>query len=171
MAEEVFGGGTEGVTDEAATEAVDIRSPTVGVLEAIWVKRAHRIPMSAVPEARVIAGQGIADSVDRSRRRQVTLVEQEIWERLVAELGGTAPPSARRANLLVSGFPLADTRGRTLRIGEVRLLIGGELKPCERVDDAVPGLRAAMYPDWQGGAFAQVLDNGVIRVGDSIMWL
>jgi MOSC domain-containing protein YiiM len=146
-------------------------SPTstgVGRLEAIWVKRAHRLPMTAVEETRLVVGQGIAESVDRSRRRQVTLVEREIWERLVGQLGSNLGPAARRANLLVSGLSLANTRGRTLTIGGIRLVIGGELKPCERMEEALPGLQALMYPDWRGGAFAQVLDDGVIRVGDPV---
>jgi MOSC domain-containing protein YiiM len=127
--------------------------------------------MTAVGEARLVAGQGIDGTVDRSRRRQITLVEREIWERLTRHLGGDVPASMRRANLLVSGFVLADTRGREFSIGDSRLVIAGELKPCERMDEALPGLRDAMYPDWQGGAFAQVLHDGVIRVGDPIRWL
>jgi hypothetical protein len=34
----------------------------------------------------------------------------------------------------------------------------------------VPGLRAAMYPDWRGGAFAQILDGGAVGVGDVVTW-
>lgn len=151
--------------------ATRVAAATIGKLEAIWIKRAHRVPMTAASEARLVAGRGIDGSVDRSKRRQITLVEHEIWERLTTALGGKLSPSLRRANLLVSGFPLANTRGRTLRIGDVRLIISGELKPCERMDEALPGLRQAMYPDWQGGAFAEVLDDGFIRVGDAITWL
>jgi MOSC domain-containing protein YiiM len=38
------------------------------------------------------------------------------------------------------------------------------------MDDALPGLHAAMRPDWRGGVFAQVLDDGIIRIGDPIAW-
>lgn len=143
---------------------------STGRLEAIWLKRAHRGTMDPVAEATAVAGQGLAGSVDRSRRRQVTIIAREVWERLMGELGADVSPSSRRANLMVSGVDLEDTRGRTLRVGGVRLAIGGETTPCERMDEALPGLRAAMGPHWRGGVFAQVLDDGVIAVGDTVSW-
>jgi MOSC domain-containing protein YiiM len=71
---------------------------------------------------------------------------------------------------MVSGVTLEETRGRTLRIGNVRLAIGGETTPCERMDEALPGLREAMKAHWGGGVFAQVLDDGIMTVGDTVTW-
>ena len=141
-----------------------------GKLEAIWIKRAHRGNMDEVTEATAIAGQGLAGNVDRSRRRQITIIEREVWDRVMQELDADVSASSRRANLMVSGVRLAGTRGRTLRVGAVRLAIGGETTPCERMDEALPGLRDALRPEWGGGAFAQVLDDGIIAVGDSVSW-
>lgn len=126
--------------------------------------------MVPVKEGVLVEGRGLADNVDRSRRRQITLIEREAWDRMMSELGADIDPSSRRANILVSGMKLAHTRGRSLRIGDARIVIGGEVTPCERMDEALPGLRAAMRPDWRGGVFAQVVGGGKIRVGDAVEW-
>lgn len=141
-----------------------------GALVAIWIKRAHRGVMDPAPAAELIPGRGLVGNADQGRRRQVTLIEQETWERLMDELDADVSPAARRANLMVRGVPLAGTRGMLLRIGECLLKIGGETKPCERMDEALPGLRRAMYDRWGGGAFAEVLEGGTIHVGDPVEW-
>ena len=86
-------------------------------------------------------------------------------------LGVALPDHTRRANLLVRGVDLAGSRGRVLQIGPCRIRIHGETRPCERMDEAHPGLRAAMEPDWGGGAYGEVLDDGTIAVGDAVRWL
>ena len=141
-----------------------------GQVEALWSKRAHRGPMDPMSEATLVPGQGLQGSVGRSRRRQVTVISREAWEKATAAIGRDPGPISRRANIMISGLDLANTHGRILAIGQCRLSIGGELTPCERMEEAAPGLRAALEPDWRGGVFAQVLDGGLVRVGDSVRW-
>ena len=124
--------------------------------------------MDEKTEATLVVGQGLLGNTDRSRRRQVTIIEREAWDAATKEAGVTASPAGRRANLMVSGVSLANTRGRVLRVGGVRLAIGGETTPCERMDEVAPGLRAALKPEWRGGVFAQVLDDGIISIGDEV---
>ena len=141
-----------------------------GSLEAIWIKRAHRGEMDRVATAALVTGRGIVGNADQGRRRQVTIIEQEAWDEMMRDLNAAVPPKARRANLLVSGLALALSRDRILRVGACRLRIGGETRPCERMDEALPGLRARMAVDWGGGVFAQVLEGGEISVGDDVSW-
>jgi len=146
------------------------RRPVSGRLEAIWIKRAHRGPMDPVVDGELVAGRGLVGNADQGRRRQVTIIEREVWDRLMRELGGTVPPSARRANLMISGLSLAGERDRVLHVGGCRIRVLGETRPCERMDEALLGLREAMKADWGGGSFGEVLDDGRIAVGAEVWW-
>lgn len=148
--------------NEASAES----ARATGRVEAIWLKRAHRGPMDPVQRARLVAGGGITDDANFGRsRRQVTLIEKEAFER-IAERLPAADPAMRRANIMVSGLRLEGTRDRTLTLGGVRLHVRGETRPCDRMDAQCPGLTAALDPDWNGGVYAVVLDDGEIAVGD-----
>jgi MOSC domain-containing protein YiiM len=136
----------------------------------LWVRRALRGAMDARESIELVPGGGVQGSADRGGRRQVTLLEREVWDALMRDLGRDAGPETRRANVLVSGIDLRASRGRVLRLGGTRIRIGGEVKPCERMEEAVAGLRAAMYPEWRGGAFGQILDGGIVAVGDLVEW-
>ena len=139
-----------------------------GRVERIWIKRFRRGPMDSVPEAELVTDRGIIGNANQGGRRQVTVIEQEAWEDLMTSLGAALDPSTRRANLMLSGVPLKKTRGRVLLIGKCRLEILGETKPCERMEEALSGLKSAMYPEWRGGVFASVAVGGVIKVGDVV---
>ena len=38
------------------------------------------------------------------------------------------------------------------------------------MEEALPGLRRAMYDNWGGGAFGEVIEGGLITIGDDVAW-
>jgi len=141
-----------------------------GRLETIWRKRHHGQPLETLEQAHLVAGVGLEGNADQGGRRQVTLIEKEVWEERTRGLAHPVDPAARRANLLVSGISLAGSRDRILLIGSCRLRIRGETRPCQVMDEACPGLQEALAPDWGGGAYAEVLEGGVIEPGAGVRW-
>jgi MOSC domain-containing protein YiiM len=124
--------------------------------------------MDSVAEAELVADRGIVGNANQGGRRQVTVIEKEAWEDVMTSLGAALDPSTRRANVMLSGLRLKKTRGHILLIGECRLEVLGETRPCERMEESLSGLQSAMYPEWRGGVFASVVVGGVIRVGDGV---
>jgi len=156
-------------TGHASDPAAGTAGAATGRVVRLWVKRMRLGPMDPVRELQLDA-QGIVGNANRGGWRQVTLVEEEVWAAHMERLGAALDPSARRANILIAACALAGARGRILRLGECRLAIRGETKPCERMDEALPGLRDVMFPDWGGGAFGRVIAGGIVRVGDPVVW-
>ncbi|WP_443019516.1 MOSC domain-containing protein [Sphingomonas adhaesiva] len=102
-------------------------------------------------------------------KRQVTLIERGDWEAAMAEVGHTIGWEERRSNLLVDGLDLPQVAGVRLRIGaDVVLEVTRETDPCERMEALAPGLKAALLPDWRGGACAKVIQGGWIAINDVI---
>ncbi len=141
-----------------------------GVVERIWLKRAKRGPMDARQTVGARKNRGLVGNANQGGRRQVTILDADRWAAHMHTLGASLDPATRRANVLVRGVDLANSRGRVIRIGNVRVQIAGETKPCHQMDEALAGLQAVMRPHWGGGAFGILLDDGDITVGDAVTW-
>ena len=104
--------------------------------------------MDPLSRVELRAGAGLVDDAKRSRTRQVTIVSRERWKAVAEALGQHVDPVLRRANLLISGVDLENSRGNILRVGSGRLRVNGETRPCERMDEPLPGLRAERRHRW-----------------------
>jgi MOSC domain-containing protein YiiM len=147
----------------------------MGVLTGIARHGRPRGPIEVLESVHVSIEAGLAGDFrgavkpGRSAKRQVSLIERADWDAAMAELGIDHHWSVRRANLLVEGLDLPQRPGALVRIGEsVVLEIMMECDPCSRMEEIEPGLKAALTPDWRGGALARVIEGGDIRLGDSI---
>jgi len=141
-----------------------------GHLEAIWLKPARRVPMSPVERVPAEAGRGLEGNADQGGQRQVTILSAEAWEKASAELGVEVDPRVRRANLYLRGLDLSESRGRVLELGDCRILIRGETRPCRLLEDHQPGLVRALAKEWRAGAHGEVLEGGELEVGMTVRW-
>jgi MOSC domain-containing protein YiiM len=147
---------------------------TTGILLGIARHARSKAPMEVVDAVDVSREGGIAGDFrgamkGKPYKRQVTLIERADWDAAMAEVGHSIPWQERRSNLLIDGLDLPQIGGVRLRIGaEVVLEVTRECDPCERMEALAHGLRAALTPDWRGGACAMVVYGGRIAVGDKI---
>jgi MOSC domain-containing protein YiiM len=137
-------------------------------------------PIETVGRVAVTAAEGVHGcirgalaSTKATRKRQVSLIEAESWVAALDDLGiaeeTRLPWHARRANLLIVGVRLPRRSGAVIAIGEsLRIEVTVETEPCERMDALLPGLNAALMPDWRGGVCGRVLTDGEIVVGDEV---
>lgn len=137
---------------------------------AIWIKRAHRGPMERVGDAQLVAGRGIDRNADQGGWRQITIIDEAAWKEAERELGLEVDPSARRANVMIRGLDLENSRGKSLRLGGCEIVIKGENRACSLMEDAQKGLRDALHPHWRAGVFGEIVTGGPIRVGDAAEW-
>lgn len=136
-----------------------------GKVEAIWTKRARGALMDTANQATLVEGKGLVGDANFGATRHVTVIEKEVFDRIRCELPDSAP-TMRRANIMVSGIRLEDIRDQVLTLGDVKIRIRGETRPCELMDEQCPGLRDALDLHWGGGAHGYVTQGGELRVGD-----
>jgi MOSC domain-containing protein YiiM len=104
--------------------------------------------------------------------RQVTVLFAEDWRAACAELYADIPWTTRRANFYVEGFAHAAAVkriGARLMIGGVLLEVTEETDPCGRMEEQVPGLKAALTPNWRGGICCKVVQGGDVKIGDKVI--
>lgn len=136
------------------------------MIEAIHIGPDESGPLESVESVRAVAGQGLEG--DRNFRprgakpgQALTLVEAEEVDAAGLGLGET------RRNVTVRGVRLNDLVGKNFKVGEVECY-GVELcEPCSHLESMTrPGIIKDMVH--RAGINADILSDGVIRVGDSI---
>jgi len=139
-----------------------------GILQAIWIKKVKFQPLEPVDRAFLKENKGIVGNHNQGGKRQVTIIEKEKWEKVNHILGTNLDPSSRRANLMVSGLDLGNSKNKILTLGQVQILIMGETEPCKRMEEIQPGLQSALEPYWNGGVYGIVQNDGEIQLGDDV---
>ena len=134
-----------------------------------WIGLRHerRAALVAVEEAQVEL-DGLAGDHGRPGKRAVTLVQGEHLGAIGSYLGREAvSPFDLRRNIVVEGINLAALKDRPLRLGGAVLRLTVVCAPCSRMEETFgPGGYSAVRG--HGGWCAEVLEPGLIRLGDAV---
>ena len=133
-------------------------------IRAIAIKNRPRVAMQVIDSAQITVANGIlGDFRGTQQERQITILSESAWRKACAEIDADLPWTTRRANLLVDEIEFdASYVGKTVRIGDVELMVTRETDPCSLMDAQHQGLTAALTPDWRGGICCKII------IGDQI---
>ena len=151
--------------------------PLAGTVVSIHIAPDAGEPMATIVEVEALAGAGLVGdryfrgrgtySTEANTGRQITLIESEALDAASVETGMTIQPRDSRRNVVTRGVALNDLVGHEFHIGDLRLR-GVELcEPCTHLAHLAgkPMLRSLVH---RGGIRADILSDGVIRVGDAV---
>ena len=147
-----------------------------GIVDSIHLSSAAKEPLQSVGEAKAIPGKGLDG--DRYALQQgtfskplpdfeLTLIEAEAIDAMKRDYGVEVAPGETRRNVVTRNVPLNHLVGREFHLGEVKILGIRLCEPCEHLEGIVgrPMIKGLRH---RGGLRAQILSEGVIRVGDPV---
>jgi MOSC domain-containing protein YiiM len=148
-----------------------------GTLVGIYTTAGAAAPMEGHDEIAAIAGAGLAGdryaekvgafSDNPGGGREVTLIAREGIAAANGE-GVRVGEHETRRNLVTEGVDLDELVGRVFSVGDVVLRGVRDCPPCKYLEALTrPGVMAALKG--RGGLRAEIVQAGVIRVGDKIV--
>ncbi len=148
-----------------------------GKVIAIHVASAAGTRMEPLESVRAVAGRGLEGdryfrrtgtySSKEGPDRQITLIETEALEALERDYAMTLDASETRRNVATRDVALNHLVGRTFRVGEVTVRGLRLCEPCSHME-RLCGQRVRPGLVHRGGLRAEIVTDGVIRVGDPI---
>jgi MOSC domain-containing protein YiiM len=148
-----------------------------GTVVSINIAREASGSMEQLDEARAVAGQGLEGdryfskqgsfSKNEGAGREITLIESEAIDALERDYDVKLAYGDARRNIVTRGVALNHLVGKEFSVGEVRVRGVRLSEPCNHLaglteEKVRPGLVH------RGGLRADILNDGVIRVGDAV---
>lgn len=147
-----------------------------GTVHSIHIAPAGKAAMQSIEQAMALPGTGLEG--DRYALKQgtfykplpdyeLTLIESEAIEALRRDYKIEIAPGAARRNIVTRDVPLNHLVGREFRIGRVKICGIRLCEPCSHLEGLTgqPVIKGLIH---RGGLRAQILTQGMIRVGDAI---
>lgn len=146
-----------------------------GTVVQITIAKAGGEATASTEQVRAVAGRGLegdryfnrtgtfSESVGTGR--EVTLIESEAIDNVARDCGRELEYKDARRNIVTRGVALNDLVDKEFRVGDVRMRGARLCDPC-KVSFPDADVKQAFVS--RGGLRADILNDGVIRVGDSV---
>jgi len=148
-----------------------------GQVVAIQITSNAGEKMVSVDEVKAIAGKGLEGDRYLSGKgkfsdqpglaRQLTLIELESIEALRREKTIELSPLESRRNIVTRGVPLNHLVDKRFRLGQVTARGVKLCEPCDYLEE-VTQKKIIGALTHRGGLRAEILEGGIIKVGDKI---
>ena len=148
-----------------------------GRVIAIQITSSAGEKMVSVQEATAVAGKGLEGdrylnetgkfSDTPGPARQLTLIEFESLEALQSEDSVALSPLESRRNIVTRGVPLNHLVNKKFRLGEVVARGVRLCEPCEYLEE-ITQKKVISGLTHRGGLRAEILEGGILRIGDQI---
>ena len=153
-----------------------------GSVVSIHISAEASKPMQAVAEVRAVAGKGLEGDRYFAKQgtfsdnpnttgRQVTLIEAEAIDALERDYGVKIDQKDARRNIVTRGVALNHLVGREFQVGNVRMRGVRLDEPCNHMaalvnEELKDKIRLGLMH--RGGLRADILNDGVISIGDAV---
>jgi len=139
-----------------------------GLVEAIYVSPARRIPMKSVRSVEAEEGNGlIGDRYHGSKHRHVSVQSAEDLAEAAAVFEAPIAHELTRRNITVSGIDIPIKPGERITIDGVLLEVVRIAAPCKLLDDDI-GVGAKTALRRRAGTIFRLLSSGTITVGSPV---
>lgn len=136
-------------------------------------------PLASVKQVRAVPGRGLEGdryfkqtgtySNKPGPDREVTLIESEAIEALERDHQIELEPGESRRNIVTKGVALNHLVGKEFKVGEATFRGLRLCEPCSHLEGLTQkGVLSGLIH--RGGLRAQILTEGLIRVGDTVEW-
>jgi len=141
-----------------------------GTVKSIHITAVAGEEISSVEEVRAVAGKGLEGDryFDTECDRQISVIGAEAIEAMERENGVSLDYGDARRNIVTRGVPLSELVGQEFRVGEVAVRGLRLSEPCERLAQLTNQKDVLRGLAHRAGLKAEILNDGVIRVGDNI---
>ncbi len=143
------------------------RHTNPGRVDWIGLRPARLADINAVEQVEATPDGLTGDHFASGGKRALTLIQAEHLPVIAALTGTQITPDLLRRNIVISSINLTALRHHVLQLGDAKIKLSGPCAPCSRMEKTI-GAGGYNAMRGHGGWYAEILDGGLIRKGDTL---